>query len=140
MLVFFKCRLAHTYILKLIDTWVVRRVIHGWLVGEWLGNSGVRICLLFFLITPFICLLFVCGRSNKIKERDKDTFRLKLYFWVLWLYYGVECFPGPVEIVAFPQDIFSHYKFESLSGFSLLLAGHIASAKSWDPACMWTPH
>ena len=46
-----------------------------------LRYSVFRIWLLFLLLTPFTCFLLLSAESCKrIKERDKDTFQIKLYF------------------------------------------------------------
>ena len=44
----------------------------------------------FFFFVVFVC--WSCKRIKNGKEKDKDTFNLNFYFW------GVECFPEPVEI------------------------------------------
>ena len=66
-----------------------------------------RIIILQIIITPHLIhsekllLSFVCQSCKWIK--DKDTFRLKFYFWGLQLFCAVERFPEPVEIVAVNQ-------------------------------------
>ena len=79
-----------------------------------------------FFFTQFtsyllICLLKLQGNYGW-KEKDKDTIRLKFYFW--GLFYREECFPEPVEIVTLPQkrhlknireSSLANYKFEGPS-------------------------
>ena len=59
----------------------------------------------FFVFGLFVCFLLVCWsckRLNDRNERNWDTFELN--FPSLWLFCGVECFPGPVEMAMFPGD------------------------------------
>ena len=59
------------------------------------GNFEFHIWLLFLVLTPFTCLLIVCGICKRIKDGRKET-RIPLNSNFIS---GWRCFSEPVEIV-----------------------------------------
>ena len=76
-------------------------------LGYWLIVGILRfVSNSFFFLPKLIYLLiwFVKATMELSKEKDKDSLRLKLYFWGLRLFCDRECFPKPVELIMLPPD------------------------------------